>query len=256
MDHPFEVGKTYQNRYGRYQVISIDEPKMLIRYEDGREIKVTIDIQARILAGIRLQEPPEKAAAKGRGKAGAAAKKGKKSGKTAAEKREKLVAEILKKDETVFEILSRLTIPPGQIDLYRLFITHRDDYFGQQQIADAVRGANLEGQRGVFMAFGKRIGASPDPRVHALKPYNSLFFQHKQSGGKTLYRIRQRVVEIFRSYPLFYDFLMNDKRSWLPDEFGTPSWESTTAVHQAQLHYFGFWEHYEEANKKDRAQSE
>ena len=63
MDHPFEVGKQYRNRYGRYQVLSINEPKMRVRYEDGREIKVTIAIQARILEGIQLEAQQPKPAA-------------------------------------------------------------------------------------------------------------------------------------------------------------------------------------------------
>ena len=68
MEHVFEVGKTYRNRYGRYQVLSIDDPKMRILYEDGREIKVTIDIQARIWDTIQdeaLQPKPAAAASKG-----------------------------------------------------------------------------------------------------------------------------------------------------------------------------------------------
>ena len=66
MDHPFEVGKTYRNRYGRYQVLSIDGPKMRVRYEDGREINLTIAIQTQILEGIELQAQQPKPAAKGK----------------------------------------------------------------------------------------------------------------------------------------------------------------------------------------------
>ncbi len=62
MDHTFKVGKSYRNRYGRYQVLSIDEPKMHVRYEDGREINLTIAIQTQILAGIELQAQQPKAA--------------------------------------------------------------------------------------------------------------------------------------------------------------------------------------------------
>ena len=240
MDHPFEVGKAYRNRYGRYHVLSIDDPKMRIRYEDGREIKVTIAIQAQILAGIQLQESTAV-------KKGARRKTKKQGGKAAtkASEQEKLIAEILETDDAIFEILTRLVIPPGQLDLYLFFARNPDDYFSQQEIADAVRGSNLEGQRGVFMAFGKRIGRSPDARVRSLKPYNSLFFEHKRIGGKTCLRIRHRVVEIFESYPEFYSFLINASRGWLPEEFGSEGWENSTAVHHAQLHYFGFWERYQ-----------
>ncbi len=48
MKHSFEIGKQYQNRDGKYQVISIHEPDMVIRYLDGRTIKSSIALQARI----------------------------------------------------------------------------------------------------------------------------------------------------------------------------------------------------------------
>jgi hypothetical protein len=245
MDHPFEVGKTYRNRYGRYQVISIDEPKMRVRYEDGREINLTIAIQVQILQGIQDAEAHE-ASKRPRRKTGAAKKRGADAGPTKADKREKLVAEILENDEVIFEILTRLTIPPGQINTYRFFLKNPDDFFSQQQIADATRGSDQESLRGVFMAFGRRIGSSPDPRVSSLTPRYTLFFEHKRRGGETLYQIRQRVVEIFETYPQFHDFLINDNRPWLPDEFGSPQWENTRPVHHAQLHYFGFWDRYQD----------
>ena len=246
MDHPFKVGKTYRNRSGHYQVLSIDDPKMLVRYEDKREINLTIAIQTQILEGIQDVESMQKAAPKrGRRKSGSAGKRSRKGGPTKANNREKLIAEILENDEAIFEILTRLVIPPGQIDIYRLFLKHPDDFFSRQQIANAIRDSNINSQGGVFMAFGKRIGASSDPRVRSLKPYNSLFFQHKRSGGKVCLRIRHRIVEIYETYPQFHNFLMNEKRSWLPDEFGSPHWENSRSVHHKQLHYFGFWDRYQ-----------
>jgi len=153
---------------------------------------------------------------------------------------EALVAELLGDDEIINEILRRLVIPPGQLDLYRLFFKNPDEFFSMQQIADAVRGGNLEGQQGVFMAFGRRIGASPDPRVRSLKPSNRLFFDRKRTGGKTYLRLRPRVIEIFKSHPKFYDYLINSPRSWLPDEFGSDHWENSNEVYQRQMAYFGF----------------
>ena len=64
MNHPFKVGESYSNRYGRYQVLSIDDPKMRVRYEDGREINLTIAIQTQILEGIQLAEQQPKPVAK------------------------------------------------------------------------------------------------------------------------------------------------------------------------------------------------
>ena len=51
--HPFEVGKQYRNRDGEYQVVSIDEPNMVIRYRDGYVIESSIVLQARIWENIQ-----------------------------------------------------------------------------------------------------------------------------------------------------------------------------------------------------------
>lgn len=47
-EHPFKVGAQYHNRDGDYQVISIDEPNMVIRYQNGRTLESSIALQARI----------------------------------------------------------------------------------------------------------------------------------------------------------------------------------------------------------------
>jgi hypothetical protein len=52
-EHPFQVGKLYRNRDGEYQVISINEPNMLIRYLDGRTVESPIVLQARIWENIQ-----------------------------------------------------------------------------------------------------------------------------------------------------------------------------------------------------------
>jgi hypothetical protein len=51
--HPFKVGKRYQNRDGEYQVLSISEPNMVIRYLDGRTVESSIALQARIWENIQ-----------------------------------------------------------------------------------------------------------------------------------------------------------------------------------------------------------
>ena len=62
MDHPFEIGKEYRNRNGRYQILAIQEPKMAIRYEDGHEAVVTIATQARIWQAMKDEDlQPQKA---------------------------------------------------------------------------------------------------------------------------------------------------------------------------------------------------
>ena len=55
-DNPFEVGKKYKNHIGRYQVAAIEPPKMLVRYEDGREQILTIETQARIWSNMAIDK--------------------------------------------------------------------------------------------------------------------------------------------------------------------------------------------------------
>ncbi len=60
MDHPFEVGKTYRNRQGVYEVVSITGPRMVIRYDDGLLLQTRVDIQARIWSNIQLDARAER----------------------------------------------------------------------------------------------------------------------------------------------------------------------------------------------------
>lgn len=48
-DFKFEVGATYQNMKGDYEVLSIKGENMTIRWTDGSEITTTVDQQLRIL---------------------------------------------------------------------------------------------------------------------------------------------------------------------------------------------------------------
>lgn len=59
MKHPFEVGRRYRNRLGEYEVISLEEPKMVIRYSDGGVLETTVEIQARIWRNIQAEEGSE-----------------------------------------------------------------------------------------------------------------------------------------------------------------------------------------------------
>lgn len=52
----FEVHGKYANRKGRYTVLEINEPKMTVRYEDGSEATLNIDIQERIWENILAEE--------------------------------------------------------------------------------------------------------------------------------------------------------------------------------------------------------
>ena len=55
MSHSFEVGKPYRNRNGQYVVQAIEGDRMTIRYEDGRTIDTTVQIQARIWENIQFE---------------------------------------------------------------------------------------------------------------------------------------------------------------------------------------------------------
>ena len=60
MKNPFEVGETYRNNLGEYEVISIDEPNMTIELEDGRTIETTVKLQARIWKRIKWEKRHKK----------------------------------------------------------------------------------------------------------------------------------------------------------------------------------------------------
>lgn len=57
----FEVNGTYANRKGTYLVLSIDEPKMTVRYADGTTAELNMNIQARIWDNIQGEEEVKKA---------------------------------------------------------------------------------------------------------------------------------------------------------------------------------------------------
>lgn len=62
MKHPFKVGETYRNELGEYEVVSIDESTMLIRYSDGNEQDAEIAFQQRIWERIQDEEAMEREA--------------------------------------------------------------------------------------------------------------------------------------------------------------------------------------------------
>jgi hypothetical protein len=55
MAHPFEVGKTYRNRAGEYVVQALDGDRMTIRYQDGRTLVTSAQMQARIWENIQFE---------------------------------------------------------------------------------------------------------------------------------------------------------------------------------------------------------
>lgn len=59
----FAVNGNYSNRIGKYTVLSINGPKMYVRYENGTEAELRIDVQERIWANI-VAEQEAKAASR------------------------------------------------------------------------------------------------------------------------------------------------------------------------------------------------
>ena len=51
--HPFQVGEQYCNEDGVYTVVQLEEPNMVIQYEDGRALSSSILLQARIWERIQ-----------------------------------------------------------------------------------------------------------------------------------------------------------------------------------------------------------
>jgi len=60
--HPFEVGRQYRNEDGVYTVLRIQEPDLVIQYENGRTLTSSIALQARIWERICEEEALEQAA--------------------------------------------------------------------------------------------------------------------------------------------------------------------------------------------------
>ncbi len=60
----FEVGSTYENEKGGYEVLSMDtgKNKMVIKWENGEEVSTAIDLQKRIIARIEYEREAAEAA--------------------------------------------------------------------------------------------------------------------------------------------------------------------------------------------------
>ncbi len=59
----FEIKGNYSNRIGKYTVLALMPPRMRVRYEDGTETELKIDVQERIWANI-VAEQEAKAASR------------------------------------------------------------------------------------------------------------------------------------------------------------------------------------------------
>ena len=57
----FEVNGIYANRKGAYTILSINGPKMVVRYEDGSEATLKVGMQERIWQNISAEEEAQEA---------------------------------------------------------------------------------------------------------------------------------------------------------------------------------------------------
>ncbi len=57
-DHSFEVGGRYRNEKGEYETMAIEGERILVRYDDGTDQWLRMDIQARIWGRIQDQTSP------------------------------------------------------------------------------------------------------------------------------------------------------------------------------------------------------
>jgi hypothetical protein len=51
----FEINGVYANRKGEYTVIALNPPRMTVRYADGTEADLKIEMQERIWENIRVE---------------------------------------------------------------------------------------------------------------------------------------------------------------------------------------------------------
>ena len=62
----FEINGVYANRKGEYTVLEITPPKMHVRFKDGSEADLKIDLQERIWANIAAEYEAQAAKEKAR----------------------------------------------------------------------------------------------------------------------------------------------------------------------------------------------
>lgn len=56
VDFEFEVGASYQNMKGVFEVVSIQRNRMVIRWADGVELTTSVDLQKRIIERMSYEE--------------------------------------------------------------------------------------------------------------------------------------------------------------------------------------------------------
>ena len=52
----FEVGQKYKNMKGSFEVLSVDQGTMRIRWESGEEITTSVDLQTQIITRMNREQ--------------------------------------------------------------------------------------------------------------------------------------------------------------------------------------------------------
>lgn len=206
MDHSFEVGKEYRNRNGSYTVLTIEEPKMAIRYEDGHEEVATITIQERIWQAMQdeAQGPARKSATR----------------KKRHRRPPRHVTESAK--EKIKIVMTYKSIPPGQMRLYKALWDVENRGLTFAELAEATH-CNLDETRGTLGALGNRVtqtlGEDEDSRLliehwsddcYYLSPEMLDFIEATSSFKESLENSEQVMFD--RHTPTAWSFIWDEDR--------------------------------------------
>ena len=67
-DFKFEVGSTYKNMKGVYEVVSINKDTMVIRWDDDNRVTTSVDLQKRILERMHFDKELQQQKSEGKKK--------------------------------------------------------------------------------------------------------------------------------------------------------------------------------------------
>ena len=187
MDQLFEVGETYQNRNGLYEVVAIDGSRMRIRYKGGREQDVTVATQRRIWEAIIDEGEASQNAA-----AGSREKHRQPERPVSAAAREK-----------VRQVMTHRYIPAGQMRLYKALWDSGISGLTLTELADATHGSAKEA-RSTLGALGNRVsialGGSENSRLIV-------------ECGNEVYYLSPEMLAYIDATPSFKEALATSKQS-------------------------------------------
>lgn len=198
MDQLFEVGEVYRNRNGFYEVLSIAEPHMRIRYEDGREQEVTIDTQRRIWESMIDEDlVAEETAAGSREK------------RQRPERHASAVAR-----ERVRQVMTHIPIPAGQMRFYKALWDSGNNGLSFAELAAVTRCSTKEA-RSTLGALGNRVTYALGDGV------NSRLIVERWNG---LYYLSPEMLAYIEATPSFKEALATSEQSMFDLQTPTAWW--------------------------------